>query len=1157
MAQDKERQIRLQFLDEAQEYLDSIESILLGLGDRGLSSTQIDGLLRAAHSIKGGAAMMDFTILSQLAHRIEDFFKVLKTGRDTVDGALEQQLLRGVDRLGQVTQRYRQGNPVDEDWLNTEIEPIFGYLQERLGDPLPEDNAQLLSQDEGQDMRVLMFETEVESCLARLESIQGKLDQPLILEEVLIASQELSCLGEMLELERFVSLCRSIEQRLREDESGQRIMDSLAILRRAQALVLIGQWDLIPTELELAELELAELDVVELDLEEDRCAAIEASTISQSLNTTASQTTTIEMASIESRERDSVDLTILDLDAAELISAALVGSDLLSSDLLSSNLSASDGLGNPSPDEPTDSDITAGIWLTDEPSLAPINHPSAETAPTIDDAISWGLELGQIDRPNGEMADFAAADFAAADFGTADFAGIEATDVEVATSDLPLLTKPLIAEPILELDSADFATADFTSIDLTLLAAPIAPAPSQKPIAPETSPPASNQTETTATKSPTETSIRVPVKQLEQLSELFGELTTERNGLKGQLRQVRGLLTLMAQRVQRLEQANAKLRVTYDNVAIHKPADATTAASPAESNLANPPNRWRSLPERESASTSGFDALEMDQYSDLHLISQEIIESVVQLQEVRDDMEIALTETEGTSREMSRTSERMQIGLTQVRMRPIDDIVGRFPRVLRELSLTHNKPVNLKLRGKETLVERSVLDALNGPLMHLLRNCFDHGIESSADRLAKGKLAQGTIELSASYRGDNTVIVLKDDGGGINLDKIRTKARAMGFTETELEQASRSELLNLIFEPGFSTADKVTALSGRGVGMDVVRTNLTEVGGQITIETEADQGTTFTLSVPLSLAVRRVLLVENQGFWMAFPSSIVEEFQLLHPEQINAEGNQIDWQGEWIPLVKLDQHLQFARPQRQIIQEQQPPIDRPLVLIVDYQDQPYAIQVDRYWGEQEFTSRGVAGRRGLPSGFSSCVVLGDGRIVPLVDVDALLSQALRQAQSQALSQHPPMVQPKPALVDHAPIDQTTIMVIDDSINVRRFLALTLEKAGYRVEQAKDGQDAIDKLKASSLVNAIICDVEMPRLDGFGFLAQVKALPQHRHIPVTMLTSRSGNKHRQIAFRLGATAYFSKPFKQQELLETLAQLTARPAVPAEAIGIAAL
>jgi two-component system, chemotaxis family, sensor histidine kinase and response regulator PixL len=1153
MAQDKERQIRLQFLDEAQEYLDSIESILLGLADRGLSATQIDGLLRSAHSIKGGAAMMDFTILSQLAHRIEDFFKVLQTGRNTVDGALEQHLLQGVDRMGQVAQSYRRGEGVSEAWLDAEIEPIFRYLHDRLGDPLPEDSTQLLSQEAGQDMRVLMFETEVESCLERLESIQSTLEQPLIVQEMLIASQELSCLGEMLELERFVSLCQSIETTLRRDESTGAIGASLAMLRRAQALVTISQWDLIPTDLDWSSTPIA-VEPVAVEPVADEPVVIEPVVVEPIKAEQITPEVALEVP-IESSPIDvsPIDLTRLDLDAAELISAALVGSDF--GDDIGREFGGDFG-------EVTPSEATTQLTANDF------------------DALDWGLELNAI-APKETVAtsiDFAATDFEAVDFETVDFAAVdfEATafdetefastdfaDTDFATTNFGSADFETPDFGATDFGATDFGATDFAAIDLTVLSDPSPTAPPVIVAPPTAAPSTPAKTKTATPAAPAkpqgdsdqETTLRVPVKQLEQLSELFGELTTERNGLKGQLRQVRGLMELMSQRVQRLEQANAKLRITYDNVAIHKPGTAPENA---------PKTQPGSAP---TTSSTGFDALEMDQYSDLHLISQEIIESVVQLQEVRDDMEIALTETEGTTREMSRTSQRMQIGLTQVRMRPIDDIISRFPRVLRELALTHNKPVNLKLRGKETLVERSVLDALNGPLMHLLRNCFDHGIEATADRLAKGKPAEGTIELSASYRGDNTVIVLKDDGGGINLDKISAKALTMGFTATDLAQASRSDLLNLIFEPGFSTAEQVTALSGRGVGMDVVRTNLTDIGGTIAIETEADRGTTFTISVPLSLAVRRVLLVEHQGFWMAFPSSIVEEFQLLHPEQVNAAGDQIEWQGDWIPLITLDRHLQFARPQRRVIQENQPLIDRPLVLIVGHQDQPYAIQVDRFWGEQEFTSRGVTGRRGLPSGFSSCVVLGDGRIVPLVDLEALLSRVVFSTSSifpnpDATVAPIPIAQTQiaqtqiaQAQIAQAQIAQTTIMVIDDSINVRRFLALTLEKANYRVEQAKDGQDAIDKLKAGTIVDAIICDVEMPRLDGFGFLAQVKALPQHRQIPVTMLTSRSGTKHRQLAFSLGATAYFSKPFKQQDLLATLAELTtpAHPPAQLQAIG----
>ncbi|NJN31732.1 MAG: hybrid sensor histidine kinase/response regulator, partial [Synechococcales cyanobacterium RM1_1_8] len=392
-------------------------------------------------------------------------------------------------------------------------------------------------------------------------------------------------------------------------------------------------------------------------------------------------------------------------------------------------------------------------------------------------------------------------------------------------------------------------------------------------------------------------------------------------------------------------------------------------------------------------------------------------------------------------------------------MRPLSAITDRFPRLLRELSLAHGKQVGLRLRGNNTLIERSIIEALQDPLMHLLRNSFDHGIESPVQRLAAGKPAQGKIEISAGYRGNQVVITLGDDGGGIDLDKIRRKVMAMGLSPTEIEASGEQELLNLIFEPGFSTADQVTALSGRGVGMDVVRSNLQAVGGNIAIQTQPGQGTTFVITVPLSLSVTRVLVVECQGMVMAIPTSIVEEMLLLQPEQVfrAAEQELIEWQGYTLPLLHLQDWLQFTRPQIPIASERRPIIDQASALVVTYEGEPYGIACDRYWGEQEATTRTVEGTIKLPQGFSGCIVLGDGRVVPLVEIDRLVAWILNDTQRQVQA-------PQPLPIARLAAEKPMILIVDDSINVRRFLAITLEKAGYTVEQARDGQEAIDKLR---------------------------------------------------------------------------------------------
>ena len=617
-----------------------------------------------------------------------------------------------------------------------------------------------------------------------------------------------------------------------------------------------------------------------------------------------------------------------------------------------------------------------------------------------------------------------------------------------------------------------------------------------------------------------------------------------------QLKRMRDLVQLLSTRMHGLEQSNSQLRETYDRV--------VTSSEPLipVSSLNNPIMRDYS---REKAGetyssinnstflldTNRFDLLEMDRYSELHLLSREIMDSVVQLQEVSSDLATALNDTEATERELGRASRQMQTAIDQARMRMLSEVLGKFPRLLRDLSLSHGKQVELVMRGSSTLVERSVLEILEDPLLHLVRNAFDHGIETPESRNAVGKPPKGKLEIAAGYRGNQTVISVSDDGNGINFAKLRDRALQMGISESDLVKSSEAELLDLIFEAGFSTADRVTSLSGRGVGLDVVRSNLNIIGGSIRVETEAGKGTTFILTVPVSLSIARVLVFESNGLQMAILTNAVEEILLMRDLHIHSVADQevIDWSGYSVPLLRLSNYLHFSRPQYQFETENRPTVDEPLTLIVAHNSNsnvvPFALQIDRYWGEQEVTIRGVQSLIPLPTGFMGCAILGGGKLVPLVDIDSLLDWAIADIDAP----------PNKTLT--LPLDRSdrraTVLVVDDSINVRRFLAMTLEKSGYRVEQAKDGQEAMEKLRKlqtmfqNSRVSAVICDIEMPRLDGFGFLVQSRSDENCQNIPVIMLTSRSGSKHRDLAMRLGASAYFAKPFKDNELLETLSQL----------------
>ncbi|MGB5768967.1 MAG: chemotaxis protein CheW, partial [Crocosphaera sp.] len=898
MTQDKEKEVRLQFLGEAQEYFNDLESGLLGLGTHGVNRQEIDGLLRAAHSIKGGAAMMGFQALSTIAHRLEDFFKVLKAGGShTVDEQLEGLFLTTVDHLRQIAQYNRQGVSIEPTWLEEQVNPVIDRLYERLGDPQPEDAVNLLSQEAEEDMVLIMFQTEVEGCLQRLESVLENPQQPCLREEFVIAAQELEGLGQMLELPAFSALCQSITQGIDNYPHDLPTVTNLALQewRRSQAMVMIGQREMIPTQLSLSHL-----------------------------------------ASTPSTETDTWDNTFDELD---------------------------------------DSPLSFG--LPSAGSLQPLFTEDFTQFADLSLEVNAALELGQQGEPDEIMM----------------------------TPDT--LKSYVTSEEFVEEAQEFLATLDDKNI----------PTPEDFIITP-------SSTTTEIREEEEHDTIRVPVKQLKTLSDMFGELTIERNGLNLQIKRLRHLIELLGDRVQTLEQSNQRIRNTYDQVT---------------------PQRVR-VGRREQGTVNAllkdFDFLEMDRYNDVHLVSQEMMDTMVQLQEVTSDLQLNLEDTESSSRAFSRTSKLMQNTITQLRMRPISDLVGRFPRGLRQMELQYGKQVNLKIKGGATLVDRAVLEALNDPLLHLLRNAFDHGIEPPKVRQAAGKPETGTIEITAAYRGNKTVITIQDDGAGINLDKIRAKALEMGLNESDLEDASKKDLLDLIFEPGFSTADELTDLSGRGVGMDVVRNNLQQIQGDIQVNTQPGKGTTFTITVPFTLSVVRVLLVESAGMLLAFPNTVIEEMVRLNPEMLMTGAGQdvLNWEGYIVPLISLKQWFDFPRPPYIVPTEVTPVIDEPTILMIAQGHNFVGIQIDRYWGEQEVTIRQVEGNLGMPPGFAGCTILGDGRVVPLVDVMGLLHWLNDEPSPSSFN---PKLSPTIADLEEQFTDKNspTVMVVDDSINVRRFLAL--------------------------------------------------------------------------------------------------------------------
>ena len=1010
---DTEQQIRLNFLDEAQEYFDRMESNLIGLADAAVDAQKVDFVLRSAHSIKGGAAMMKFDTLSRVAHRLEDFLKVLRVryAGDLVGVEVETALLQSVDCLRDLVSQNRQGIEVDFSQISDRTEAIFDLLKQHLGELKDADEDALLSQDEDIDPAVLIFEEGVDGVLDRFEDRLQKLGIDELAREITDTAQELIGFGMMADLDSFTQLCESIQQKatsISPNKITPLAEQALKTWRRSHALVMRGSTDKLPDSLE-----------------------------NEDFFSTDSTTATVKS------DRDSTENLFESLESLEL-----------------------DGL------------------------------QSAFEFDSLKDSVE-SLELDSA----------------------------QLSELQSAFE----LDTPENSVESLELDSPELSQLQSAFELNTPESTPLTQLPSAKELPTVAKTPAPS----------VDKMVRVPVSQLQQFNTLFEQLVLNRNSINLRLQQFQNIVFLMSQRISQMEYSNAQLKKWYDRASIEGFLRSTQQTIPLQDDgdrQVQTNSAVKNLTQRrrnDNLDGQRFDSLEMDRYTDIHLICQEQIETIVQLQEVATDIKLGIQDINLAVKDLNYTTKSMQGNVTRTQMLPFSEAIKRFPRVIRDLNLQFDKQVNLKIVGEATLLDRSVIEALGDPLMHLLRNAFDHGIEDLPTRIAAGKSEVGTITIRAATQGTYSVITLSDDGSGISIEKIRDRVIKMGFSSSEAANIPEPELLEFIFEPGFSTAKQVTELSGRGVGMDVVKTNLKEVKGDVKVATEPGKGTTFTLKIPFTLSILKVAIIERAGIIFAIPANSIQELVPLSGAIATSEDiKYLSWNQREIPLVEIEKTLSYRRSFNNVSLTGSPAIDRTMALVIKDEKSSAAIQIDRFWHEQESTVRSIDSPLPLPPGVVSSIVFGDGRVIPLVDPVLLIEKCLSNSTIES---------DRNDLVEVEQTSATTILVVDDSINVRRYLSLTLEKAGYRVEQAKDGREAVDKLLGGLSVDGVICDIEMPKLDGYGVLEEIKERPEFADLPIAMLTSRSNEKHRKVAMNLGASAYFSKPYNEQELLSELARL----------------
>ncbi|MCH7314753.1 Hpt domain-containing protein [Acinetobacter sp. ANC 3882] len=600
--------------------------------------------------------------------------------------------------------------------------------------------------------------------------------------------------------------------------------------------------------------------------------------------------------------------------------------------------------------------------------------------------------------------------------------------------------------------------------------------------------------------------IRVSADVIEKMIDLSGENAINRSRIEMDLGQLGGTLTEMELAIKRLADQLRRMEGELESQIIARHGG-------------------------ENSRYADFDPLEMDQYSSLNQLSKSLAESASDLVDFKTTLSEKIRDTEGLLLQQSRIQAEIQESLMRTRLVPFSRLLPRLQRIVRQTASTLNRPTELVVNNTEGELDRSILERLVAPFEHMLRNAIDHGIEDREQRLQAQKPETGHIVLNIGRQGTDVVVTFSDDGKGIDVNRIKEKALQTGLM-TKDQKLDQEEILQFIFHPGFSTAAQVTQISGRGVGLDVVQSDIKTLGGHVSVDSTLGKGTTFTIRVPTTVAVSDALMVKAGDQQFAFPLAQIDRIVRISPMALE---QYFDSQEDYF---SIDQERYRLRYLSEFVAGQ--PIPRlsgvvhslPVLLIKGAQGQTTALLVDQLIGSrgqivvkpvgQQFSSIGV---------IAGATILGDGQVCLILDGQNIA----RQAQSTARSK-----QADETYTKQRYDERRLIMIVDDSVTVRKVTSRLLERQGYDVVTAKDGVDAIEQLETIK-PDLMLLDIEMPRMDGFEVSNLVRHHEIHRDLPIIMITSRTGEKHRERALSLGVNQYMGKPFQEEALLENIESL----------------
>ncbi|MCC5642815.1 hybrid sensor histidine kinase/response regulator [Nostoc sp. CHAB 5824] len=1177
------------FLAEAPELVQIIEQELFSLLE-GYSIAKVHNLMRATHTLKGGAANVGLEVIKMIAHFLEDVFKALYNPKLVVDAGLQTLLLQAYECLSIALNTELIGSTVNDEELIHRATSVFAELQEKLGDAFGAESHIPTSEELGFDIVQSVFEVGVEQ---RLNSIAEAVNNPPNNDdfiELLYSQAEVFIgLAESLNLPGLGEISQTILSALQANPTQvQQIAEiALADLQQAQKLVLAG----------------------------DRTSGGETSPGLRQLTTLANN----ELS-------------------GELQNHSSAGTFIINEEQFYQFLTTSDNNKNESINPKTAKFYLKVIryiygWFNHqreipEPELSlTLLVPTLERESLLNYIDNWlksFLDFVQDQEDSQSLCIYRRGIILIILFAVAKFQySIKPSDSYLSvikilqnrihtlaqeyknyppvTSeeknwlDSPKLQALLVIKEIskslssqatdnlLEAIWGEEASQNLTAevvmiqtddssekldsltaseqvvIDVSETAIEVMP-----DLATQINKEIEDKSQYIQTKHFRQPSfIRVDTESLQHLNYLAGELLIYQKRRSLQDEQVKEIIEQLIQQLARHQRTLNELR--------DLPLQIQNIASQQTQNFA-----------------VKFDSLEMDVYTEFHMTLHEAIEETLQLQETTESLDLLVTQAAQISDKQENLTLNIIDSLVEARMSPLGNILNRFPHMVNKLGNIHAKLVELKLAGTEVLVDKAIAEKLYDPLLHLVRNAFDHGIESPQVRRELGKPEQGLIEICAYHQGSQTVIEVRDDGEGLNLDRIRRKA--VEFYPLQTEEKTRSygsnlaepELLDLIFSPGFSTANKVSEISGRGMGLDIVRTQMHALNGSISVQSLPNQGTIFILKIPFSMTTEKLMLVQAKGVVYALLLDSIEKILIPSDQQIKEiEGKKVlhcntGNDETMVSLCQLSKLIDYngsffnsATPYN-TSNTHDPSIAKNPVLLLRRNQGTFALEVDQIIGEQELVIRPLGNAIAPPKYIYGCSSLANGNLILVIDASLLVKSSDQQttldimalpvassSNQKALPISGHTFSSTPLLV--ASTSTTTIetqpsysqeldnkspkviLVVDDAISLRQTLSLTLQKAGYQVIQAQNGVEALEKLQLHPEIQLVVSDLEMPRMNGFELLSNFRQHPNLAKIPVVILTSRSAEKHRQLAQELGAKAYLTKPYLEHEFISKIKSL----------------